>query len=62
VSTYRHGERDCYAVCDFGWDGHGLYGPYTEAEARRRFPNDLVVRRVQGLPEPLYPSGEEPQE
>lgn len=54
--------KDCYGLCDCGWDGWMFYGPYTEEEAKRRFRNDLVVRLIHGSFEPFYPAGEEPTE
>jgi hypothetical protein len=52
--------KDCYSVCDFGYDGAVVYGPYEESEALRRFPNDPVVRLVHGKFEPCYPDLDDP--
>lgn len=52
--------RDVWRVDDCGYDGYNISGPYEEAEARRRFPNDMLVRFLQLEPEPFYTYKDEP--
>lgn len=54
--------RDVWRVDDYGWDGWVLSGPYTEAEARRRFGTSVLVRIIHNAPPPFYMYDDEPTE
>lgn len=50
------GPKNFYAICDYGWDGFMVYGPYYKHEAIAIYPNDAVVQLVYGLFSECYPA------